>query len=332
MVRTRSRLLRRLLAGTLLVLAVVAAAAIATAPTAISHVARAPGVPADLDAWIADRESSVRLEQTIIEGAEKRIRWFNGSRNARTEYALVYLHGFSATRQELAPLGAQIADQLGANLFETRLRGHGLSTAPLAGVRAEEWLDDAAEAITIGAEIGDQVIVMGTSTGATLALAMTDHPTFDAVAGIVLISPNFAPRDSTAEILTWPGGPQLARLMVGETRSWTPANDAQERFWSTTYPMAATVEMMRLVKLARSKLPMTLSQPLLTLYSPNDQVIDTGRIEAALKEIDSPRSEVVRIEQSGDPSNHVLAGDILAPENNRLVAGHIVRFLTAADL
>lgn len=332
MTQKRPGLLRRLLTGTLLILAILAAAAIATAPTPISHVASVPALPANLQTWIAERESAMRSQQAIIEGTEKRLRWFKESRNTRTRFALVYLHGFSATRQEIAPLGERIADALGANLFETRLRGHGLSSAPLAGVRAEDWLDDAAEAITIGAAIGEQVIIIGTSTGATLALAMADHPAFDDVSALVLISPNFAPRDSSAEILTWPGGPQLARLLVGETRSWTPANDAQERFWSTTYPMAATVEMMRLVKLARSKLPLTLAQPLLTLYSPNDQVIDTDWIEAALADIDSPRTKTVKIERSGDPSNHVLAGDILAPENNRVVAGHIVRFLTATDL
>ena len=89
---------------------------------------------------------------------------------------------------------------------------------------------------------------------------------------------------------------------------------------------AAAVEMMRLVNLARSKLPLRLEQSLLTLYSPNDQVIDSQWIATALAQIDSPRAKVVKIELSGDPSNHILAGDILAPENNHVVAEHIGNF------
>ena len=332
MARKGRAILRRLLTGTLLVVALVAAAAIATAPRAIEHTANVPPLAPDLDAWLAAREAASHRETPIIAGAEKRLRWFNDEPGSKTPYAVVYLHGFSATRQEVAPLGELIADQLGANLFETRLRGHGLLASPLADVRAEDWLDDAGEALAVGAAIGDSVILMGTSTGATLAIAMADHPAFDTVSTIVLISPNFAPRDATAEILTWPGGPQLARILVGETRSWTAANDKQEQFWSTTYPMAATVEMMRLVKFARSKLPLSLRQPILTLYSPNDEVIDVARIESALGQIDSPKNDAITIAQSGDPSNHVLAGNILAPENNTLVAGHIIGFLRDAGL
>ena len=332
MARKSPAIFRRLLTGTLLVIALLAAAAIATAPRAVEHTAAVPRLAPDLDAWLAEREAASHVATPIIAGAEKRVRWFNDETGTKTPYAVVYLHGFSATRQEVAPLGELIADQLGANLFETRLRGHGLAASPLADVQAEDWLDDAGEALTVGAAIGDTVILMGTSTGATLAIAMADHTAFDAVSNIILISPNFAPHDATAEILTWPGGPQLAEMLVGETRSWTAANDQQEQFWSTTYPMAATVEMMRLVKFARSKLPLSLQQPILTLYSPNDEVIDVAWIESALGQIDSPKNAAIKIARSGDPSNHVLAGNILSPENNDLVAGHIVRFLREAGL
>ncbi len=322
-------MLRRFLVGLLVLLIIVAAGAIATAPADLVYVPSPQRIDGDVDTWIAAREDEAAA---IMPGAEKRVRWYDDQPASRTPYAVVYLHGFSATRQELAPVGELVADALGANLFETRLAGHGLLENPMADVRAEDWLDDAAEALSVGAAIGERIVLMGTSTGGTLALAMVEHASFDKVAGLVLISPNFAPRDSSAEILTWPGGPQLATLMVGETRSWTPANEQQERYWSTTYPMAATVEMMRLVHLVRDKLPLKIRQPLLTLYSPNDQVIDVAWIASALAQIDSPRAETVEIERSGDPSNHVLAGDILAPENNRIVAEHIVRFLAASEL
>ena len=325
-------MIRRLATGALLIVLAVAAAAVATAPRNIAHVPDTPTIGADVDTWINTRETRVHQTTPIVDGAEKRVRWYDGQRGRRTELAVVYLHGFSATRREIAPVAEFVADRLGANLFETRLAGHGLQKFPLAAVTAEDWLDDGVEALQVGATIGKRIVVIGTSTGATLALALADHSSFSAVSHAVLLSPNFAPADTSAEILTWPGGPQVARLAVGSMRSWTPANALQGRYWSTSYPMAAAVEMMRLVKLARSKLPLTLEQRLLVFYSPKDAVVSTERITAAFQQITASRSQLVVVDGSGDPSNHVLAGDILAPENNDWIARQIADFVGASAL
>lgn len=307
-------------------------AAVTSAPPALVNDVAPPEVGADAGAWLAAAEREAGAGGAIIPGTEKRIRWYGGRDGRVTPYSIVYLHGFSATRQEIAPVGAMLADALGANLFETRLTGHGLSAAPLAGVRAEDWVADGAEALAVGARTGERIILMGTSTGATLALAMADQAAFDKVAALVLMSPNFYPRDGGARLLTWPGGPQLAALIVGETRTWTPANAAQARYWSTSYPLAAVVEMMRLVAHVRDSLPLTVSVPLLTFYSPNDSVVDVDEIGRSLSRITSPLKRTVLIERSGDPGNHVLAGDILAPANNRRVVDEIVRFVEGDGL
>ena len=58
----------------------------------------------------------------------------------QTELALVYLHGFSASRQETAPLSEDLARQLGANLFVTRLSGHGRSPQAMGEPSVRDWL------------------------------------------------------------------------------------------------------------------------------------------------------------------------------------------------
>lgn len=325
-------MLRKIIAIFAGLLIVVAAAAVATAPSTLVHVPIEPTISGGPDSYLRAAEARIAATTPIVPGAEKRVRWFEGVKDRRTEYVLVYLHGFSATRQETAPVSEQIADRVGANLFETRLTGHGLLANALTDVTAEQWLDDAVESLAIAKTLGEKVILIGTSTGATLALAIIDHPLFAAVDSIVMISPNFSPFDTTADFLTAPGGPQLAKLLVGDTRTWTAANEQQARYWSTSYPTDAIIEMMRLVDLANAHLPMQLDQSVLTLYSPNDQVVSIERMQAALARIDSPRMETVTLDQSGDPSNHVLAGDILAPDNNDAVTEHIVRFLTVSDL
>lgn len=297
------------------------------APANLDNNAQPAEIEGDLTEWLKESETRANANEALIPDTEKRIRWYQERTNSKSRYSVVYLHGFSATRQEIAPVGAMVADALEANLFETRLTGHGHLQNPLKDVRAEDWIEDAAEALSIGALIGERIIVMGTSTGATLALAMAGHPSFEAVSTIVLLSPNFAVQDPKAEFLTWPGGPQLASMVAGKTRSWTAQNELQARYWSTTYPMDAVIEMMRLVKYVRGKLPMRLEQSVLTIYSPADTVVDIDWIIKGSDQLDSPHKKLVEIPGSKDQSNHVLAGDIMAPENNLPITDHIVGFI-----
>ena len=195
----------------------------------------APTLPDDLDQYLAETESA--SDYPLIDDTNKRIRW--QVQGQATEFAIVYLHGFSATRRELTPTMEIVADAIGANLFETRLTGHGRASGALVDVRAEDWLEDAAEALAIGRQIGDEVIVVGTSTGATLAIAMLEHPLMDRVSDIVLLSPNLALRDGQSRLLTMPAGPQLADALIGPMRSFETHSDEHARYWSTTYPTSA---------------------------------------------------------------------------------------------
>ncbi|MGI9232475.1 MAG: alpha/beta hydrolase [Woeseiaceae bacterium] len=282
-------------------------------------------VPDDLENWLVESEQEAASRYGLVPGTEKRVRWFD--QREKTLYSVVYLHGFSATRQETAPLAEYVADALGANLFETRLRGHGRKRDELAGVRAEDWLADAAEALAIASQLGEKVVVIGTSTGATLATAMLGHPAMDSVDTIVMLSPNIAPRDPAAAWLTRPAGPLLARILVGETRSWQPHNEAQGRYWSTTYPMAAAVEMMRLVDLANRQTPARLSQRLLMFYSKDDAVVSPTAALVTYEAIDAPQKAAIEIKDPGDPSHHVLAGDVLSASKTQRVADDIAEFI-----
>jgi esterase/lipase len=220
-----------------------------------------------------------------------------------------------------------VASMLNATLYEARLTGHGRVEQPLAGVRAEDWLQDAADALASGAAIGDKIVVIGTSTGATLAAAMLDHELAKHIDTLVMISPNFEPRDPGARWLTRPAGPLLARLAVGDTRCWEPRDELQERFWSTCYPTAAAVEMMRLVDRANRLLPADIPQRLLMFYSRGDMVISPKAALDVFNATASPQKAAMEITDSEDPSQHVLAGDILSPTTTQAVADAIVSFI-----
>ena len=282
-------------------------------------------LPDDLDTYLA--RSEARFHQ-ITPGAEKRIVWA-GQRGQQTEFAVVFLHGFSATRQELSPLPERVAAQLGANLYLARLAGHGQSGTELAQATVNYWLNDAQEAWALGRRLGKRVVLIGNSTGATLATWLAAQAWATDIAALVLISPNFGPAAPGASLLTWPWGEQLATAVQGPERVWEPANEAQARYWTTSYPTRALLPMMALVKLMERAPLERIQQPILTIYSPADTVIDPGKVAPTLTRIGSMVQEVVTVPAGDQGSNHILAGDICWPENTAGLVDKILAFLTS---
>ncbi len=261
----------------------------------------------------------------LIPGTEERV--VERADGASDEWVVIALHGFSATRQETAPLAESVAASLDASLIEARLTGHGHSVDPLHGVTAEHWLADAQRIMTTAAALGEKLVVIGTSTGATLAAAVLDQAFADRIDTLVMISPNFEPRDWRAKWLTRPAGPLLARLLVGDTRCWEPRNELQARFWSTCYPMAATIEVMRLVDRANRLLPGAINQRLLMFYSRNDEVVSPDAAMTVYQATEAPAKQAIEVSNAGDASHHVLAGDIMSPGTTDEVAAAIVEFI-----
>jgi alpha-beta hydrolase superfamily lysophospholipase len=268
---------------------------------------------------------STDVRDDLIPGTEKRLTWFADEQP--TEWSVVALHGFSATRQETAPLAELVAKSLGANLFETRFAGHGLKENALVGVTAEEWLDDVAEALTVGRLVGQKLVVIAVSNGAALALAMLDHPSMKSVDSLILLSPNFAPADPKAMWVTRPGGPLLLRLVSGSTRSWEALNDEQELYWTTSYPTRTVIQVIRVVDRVQEKIMTATAPRVLMLFSPNDKVLSIRHISAGYASIQSPQKEFIRIEETGSPWGHIIAGDIISPDNTTRVAQDITGFI-----
>src|SRR4030095_6441861 len=75
-----------------------------------------PTVPSEaiqLEKYIAGNEA----KHTLKPDNEARIIWFNDSIKEKTEYAIVYLHGFSASQEEGDPVHKEFAKKFGCNLY-----------------------------------------------------------------------------------------------------------------------------------------------------------------------------------------------------------------------
>lgn len=195
-----------------------------------------------LDGWIAKHE---RAFKTLKPENEARIEWYNDS-IAVTNYAVVYIHGFSASREEGSPVHRNFAQRYGCNLYLPRLYGHGLNTAePLIDLTPENYLQSAKEAIAIGKQIGKKVILMCTSTGGTLGIYLAAHD--PEVEALICYSPNISLYDPTTQVLTKPWGLQLARLISGSDYHQFEASEEQKKYWQTRYRMEALVSLRSLV-------------------------------------------------------------------------------------
>ncbi|MCB1370505.1 MAG: alpha/beta fold hydrolase [Rhodobacteraceae bacterium] len=286
----------------------------------------APDLPEDLDEYLAEAEARV---PDLRAGAQKEILWADPATRDRTAVAIVYLHGFSASRLEISPVAERVARDLGANLFLTRLAGHGRNGAAMAEPRLADWLADLAEAVAIGRRIGDRIVLIGTSTGGTLAYVAAAMPALRRdLLGVALLSPNFALRASGEWLLRLPGARRILPLVGGRERGFEPRNAAHAAGWTTRYSTASLATLGDLLALARRIPPEDLHLPAFFAFSPEDSVVDPAAIERIAARWGGP-TEVheVTLGPDDDPSRHVIAGDILSPGMTDAMVGWLAGWI-----
>ncbi|MBD3662765.1 alpha/beta fold hydrolase [Sulfitobacter sp. TSTF-M16] len=261
----------------------------------------------------------------ITEGVQKQVIWATAP-EVRAPWSVLYIHGFSATAQEIRPVPDMVAKELGANLVFTRLAGHGRSGDALASARVTDWMNDVAEGLAIARKTGDRVLIMATSTGGTLAAAAAvDDALMQDVAGIVMISPNFGIKNPMSPLLTWPAARYWLPQLAGDTRSFTPQNEEHGRYWTTSYPSVATLPMGALVKAVRALDLGQAKVPALFIFSRKDTVVRPQMTRETAEEWGGP-SQIVnpKLTDRDDPDAHVIAGDILSPSQNGPTTNAIV--------
>ncbi len=283
-----------------------------------------PELPEDLDQYLTDCESRFT---DITPGTEKVIHWANPQTKSKTPLAFVYLHGFSATRQEAMPVPQLIADHFNSNIFYARLTGNGRSADAVAEGTVNTWVNDASEALAIAREIGDQTIIIGCSTGASLGWWTAHQEDFSPqVAALVFISPNFGVADTRGTLLTARWGRQLAEAIIGQYRESEAVSEAHEKYWATRYPTRALLPMMGMVKTARRIKPSRWKKPLYIVYSPYDDTVDANKIQKFYQKLTCCK-RALEIDDPDAESQHVIVGDILAPQNTERVTDSIIEFI-----
>jgi len=276
-----------------------------------------PDNPSKLGTYLAERESTYKLK----EGTEAKIIWHSQDGPSQTEYAIVYLHGFRASHPEGDPVHRTIAEKFGYNLFLSRMQEHGIEAQyPLLDLTVEKLLQSARFAFEIGKRIGKKVIVMGTSTGGSLALWLASQPAFAKhISSLVLYSPLIRFHGIKEHLLTNAGTRSLLQLVPGKkylikTKGMTYA---EERIWNRNYALQGALQLGSFIqKYMNDSLFRKVDLPTFIGYyyknrKQQDTVVSVSAIKKMAEILDS-RTGLVQTMNFTEAKSHVICSSLLS--------------------
>jgi pimeloyl-ACP methyl ester carboxylesterase len=285
-------------------------------PSVPRYDALLPQIPSidSIGSYVKHQESKHRIKS----GNEAEILWAD-STHQQTEYAVVYLHGFSASKEEGNPVHLNFAKAIHANLYLSRLADHGIDTvAPMQYFTADRLWESAKEALAIGKKLGKKVILVGTSTGGTLALQLA--AAYPDVHSLILLSPNIAINDNKAWLLNNPWGLQIARLVTGgDERFLAGKTPTYKKFWYSNYRLEAVVQLQEMLESSMNKATFErVKQPLLLLYyykneQLQDPVVKVSAMLTMFNELGTPvnKKQKVALPNTG---NHVIGSYVTSKD------------------
>ena len=265
-----------------------------------------------LDAYITAMEAPHKIKPNN----QAKIIWADSSKS-QTEYALVYLHGFSASQMEGDPVHQNIAKQFNCNLYLARLAEHGIDTTEdLMNLTADQYWESAKLAYAIGKQIGKKVILMSTSTGGTLALQLAS--VYPEIAGLILYSPNIEVFNPSAPLLDNPWGLQIGRAVLKSNYVDIKYKDsAYPKYWNKHYRIEAVVALQNLLEATMTEATFKkIHQPTLALYyykdeAHQDNVVKVSAIQKMMQQIATPSNLKMEMAMP-NTGNHVLASPIVS--------------------
>jgi pimeloyl-ACP methyl ester carboxylesterase len=287
-----------------------------------------PATASTLENYVQQNEAQHHLKTDN----EARIIWYNEGLKNKTDYAIVYLHGFSASQFEAAPTHVNIAKMFGFNLYLSRLAEHGIDTVDaLINLTADKYWESAKEALAIGMQLGRKVILMGSSTGGTNALQLA--ATYPAnVSALILLSPNIAINDPNAWLLNDHWGKQIAKLVLSSP--YVTAQDQRplyKQYWTYQYKLEGAVALEEMLEITMVQETFKkITQPVLMLYyykddQHQDKVVKVSAMNKMFEELGTAPGlkHEMAMPKTGD---HVIG----SPFKSKDVAGvqnEIQRFL-----
>ncbi|KAB2932983.1 MAG: alpha/beta fold hydrolase [Leptonema illini] len=231
-------------------------------------------LPATFDEYLKEK-LRISHEKGARPGNEERlIRYAD-----KTEFAILYIHGYGASRAEGELVVDQLAEKFKANTYYVRLPGHGTNPEDHAQATFSDYINEVEDAYQMTRLLGDRVIIVGTSMGGLLATYLgSRHPEID---GLILTSPFYDFEDWLGRLANEPGAMYLLETVNGsafrktEKRPDDPNDkriEGYQDFWYTKQYLKAIKSLEDLREYAaNSGTYERLTMPVLLLYYYKDE-------------------------------------------------------------
>ena len=187
-------------------------------------------------------------------------------------------------------------------------------------------MEDTIEAIDIGKTIGDEVIVIGSSTGCSLIHVALGQGL--QIKSAVYISPNFGPKPLKGQALRLPGAKFLIPLVFGKKHSFITKSAEHAKCWTTSYPTMALFTIKETVLAAHQVDHRAIKVPIMMWFSDDDKVVNakwTRRIASMMG--DNVTLHNPLLTDQDDPSCHGIIGDILSPSQTSVAVDKLLNWL-----
>ncbi|GAB3899839.1 alpha/beta hydrolase [Spirosoma agri] len=269
-----------------------------------------------LEKSIADSESKANLRPDN----EARIVWADSLHKVKTPYSIVYIPGFGATWAEGDPIHKQLAQHFGCNLYLARTYGHGVdSPDALKDLTPGKYAGSAERALAIGKELGEKVIVMGTSAGGMLSLYLAAH--HPEIHSLILYSPCIAVANPALTLVTKPWGKQiLHQVFGGDYVVSSYKQPGRSRYWLPQYHTNGLITLQTMLEeYMTPEQFQKVKQPVFLGYyykddAHQDKVVSVAAMLTMFDELGTPvdKKEKVAFPDAGEHviASHFTSGDL----------------------
>ncbi|MBM9577699.1 alpha/beta hydrolase [Leptospira sp. 201903070] len=254
---------------------------------------------------------------------EKLVRYSPG----KTEVAILYIHGFGASRAEGEEVTDKLAKDLKANLYYVRLPGHGTNLEDHRDTSFDQIIQDAETAFLEAEKLGKKTILIGTSMGGLISTYLAaKYP--EKVHVLILASPFYDFTNPLGGLYQFSWGKEFGHLLLGKIRKSTDEQkrDPASAFWYRDQYLAAVQNVSDLKEFVLNTDPFSkITSPVLMFYYyKNDQEQDkSASVKSMLNAFEriqkngkaNPLNKAVRLEV-GD---HVLFSKYMVSDKEKIL-------------
>lgn len=279
-----------------------------------------PSVPTgalELEDYVASKEDTVK---GLKPNNEARIVWADPETKNKTPYAILYIHGFGASQMEGDPVHRKLAEHFGANLYLARLSEHGIKRDnAFEHLTANKLVADAREAFMIAKNLGERVIVVGTSMGGALTLVLASERTD--IHAVLLYSPCITEYGNQLDAFFQPWQAYLMEKAMANENGvlLQPREGDKAKYWSEEYHVHAYASLAVLLRSRMTEKTFKMvQQPLFMGYyyqdeENQDKVVSVPAMLQMFDQLGTPEDQKVK---KAFPSScdHVIGSSITSKD------------------